>query len=207
MTKYIIQSGGIKNYPEKLEKHNKEVFRDFMIGGEKEISDGEAVKVLMCFFPMPREDWEEKYEVYKENINGDVPIKIMTEMAMPDKFMEQCQWADVVFISGGDDDLARYRLDKFDISKIWKDKVVVVSSASSNYLVKAFWTCDWRVSRDGRGIIPIRFIPHYKSETYGKNDTRGPIDWDKAYKELEEYGDKNLPIYALEEGDFVTFKV
>ncbi len=30
MTKYIIQSSGIKNFPEKLKKYNEEVFKDFI---------------------------------------------------------------------------------------------------------------------------------------------------------------------------------
>jgi hypothetical protein len=59
---------------------------------------------------------------------------------------------------------------------------------------------------DGLGILPIKFIPHYKSETYGNDDTRGPIDWEKAYEDLADYGDKSLPIQALEEGDFVVLE-
>ena len=38
------------------------------------------------------------------------------------------------------------------------------------------------------------------------DDPRGPIDWGKAHEELAEFGDKNLPIHALEEGDFIVFK-
>ncbi len=30
MTKYILQSGNAKDYPEKLKKYNEEVFRDFL---------------------------------------------------------------------------------------------------------------------------------------------------------------------------------
>ena len=53
--------------------------------------------------------------------------------------------------------------------------------------------------------MPIKFIPHYNSN-YGVDDPRGPIDWQKAKDELAKYGDKALPIYALEEGDFVVFE-
>jgi hypothetical protein len=58
---------------------------------------------------------------------------------------------------------------------------------------------------DGLGILPMKFIAHYKS-SYGGNDPRGPIDWDKAYSELSKYGDTSLPIHALEEGHFIVIK-
>lgn len=55
---------------------------------------------------------------------------------------------------------------------------------------------------DGLGILPIKFLAHYKSD-FGASDPRGPIDWEKAYDELSKYGDTSLPIHALEEGYFV----
>ena len=58
---------------------------------------------------------------------------------------------------------------------------------------------------EGLGIFPIKFLAHFKSK-YGEDDPRGPIDWDKAYAELKEYGEKDLPIYALEEGDWKYFE-
>jgi len=58
---------------------------------------------------------------------------------------------------------------------------------------------------DGLGIFPIKFIPHYKSN-FGSEDPRGSINWKKAYEELKDFGDTNLPIHALEEGDFVVIE-
>ena len=128
------------------------------------------------------------------------------ELALPDSFEEQVKKADAISIQGGDDHLLQYWLKKFSIPKIWEGKIVAASSAGSDALVKNFWTCDWRQCMDGLGILPIKFIPHFKSD-YGANDPRGTIDWDKAYKELEECGDKSLPIKALEEGDFIIIEV
>jgi hypothetical protein len=99
----------------------------------------------------------------------------------------------------------QYWLGKFDLPKIWDGKVIATSSASSHALSKQYWTCDWRKCNEGLGILPIKFLAHFKSE-YGTSDPRGPIDWDKARKELEEFGDKSLQIYALEEGDFEIFE-
>lgn len=201
MTKYILNSGNVKSYPDKLRNYNKEVFRSF-----SERKDDTPIKVLMCFFAMPRERWEEKFEVYKNNLKNDVPQELEIKMAEPQDFEKQCEWTDLIFVSGGDDELLVYRFSKFDIPNIWDGKVVTTSSAGSDYLVKHFWTCDWRDVMDGSGILPIKFIPHYKSD-YGSDDPRGKIDWEKAYKKLENYGDKNIQIYALEEGDFAVFEV
>ena len=144
-----------------------------------------------------------KHENYDKRLRGDVDLKLETKIAMPDNFAEQCQWADVIIFAGGDDELLKCRMSKFDVPGIWEGKVVTGGSAGASYLVDSFWTCDWRKIMDGKGIIPAKFIAHFKSN-FGDDDHRGPIDWEKAYKELKEYGDKSLPIYALEEGDFVV---
>ena len=197
MTKYIVNSGGGKNNPEEAKKSIEETLKGL----------GDKPNILFCFFAQKREDWEEDFKNkvagFKEMIPADVePI---FDLAIPDKFVEQVDKADAIIIFGGDDHLVQYWLKQFDIPKIWNDKVVSTSSASSNALAKEFWTCDWRELMGGLGILPIKFIPHYKSD-YGIDDPRGPVDWDRAYKELKEYGDKNLPMYALEEGELIVLE-
>ncbi|MCX6793116.1 MAG: Type 1 glutamine amidotransferase-like domain-containing protein [Candidatus Falkowbacteria bacterium] len=140
---------------------------------------------------------------FKNSFPSD--INPVFQMALPDTFEEQVKNADVINIKGGDDHLIQYWLKQFNLSEVFKDKVIVTNSAGSNVMVKHFWTCDWRKNMDGLGILPIKFISHYKSN-YGDDDPRGVIEWEKAYKELESYGDKSLPIYALEEGDFIVIE-
>jgi hypothetical protein len=101
--------------------------------------------------------------------------------------------------------LLKYWLNQYDLPELWKGKVVATNSAGSDALTKHFWTCDWRQCMDGLGILPIKFIPHFKSG-YGNDDPRGPVDWKKAYGELVDYGDKFIPIHALEEGDFIIIE-
>jgi hypothetical protein len=97
-------------------------------------------------------------------------------------------------------------MDKFNVSVIWKDRTIGTNSASSSILATSYWTCDWRQCFDGFGVLPIKFIPHFNSE-FGSDDPRGPIDWQAAKDELAEYGDKSLPIYALERAEYVVFNV
>ncbi len=189
----------MSSHPEKAPKFFGEVFKE----------TGDDPKILFCFFAQKREDWEEKFEKYKKGFieNIDEKIRPTFELAFPNKFVDQLKNCDVLFIQGGDDHLLQYWLKQFDVPNIWKDKVVATSSAGSNALVKHFWTCDWRECLDGIGMLPIKFIPHYNSTEYAKDDPKGPIDWEGAYSELAEYGDKSLPIYAPEEGDFVVFEI
>lgn len=198
MTKYILNSGGLRKNPEKAKKFFSEMVKDF----------GANPKILLCFFAKKRENWEEKFDEYSKNLAESLPdgIQPVFELAFPDRFIEQVKNSDVIYIHGGDDYLVQYWLKQFDLPAIFKDKVVATNSASSDALAKYFWTCDWRHCMEGLGILPIKFIPHYKSD-WGKDDPRGPIDWQKAYEELASFEDQNLPIYALEEGQFKIFKV
>lgn len=197
MTKYILNSGGAKNYPDKNKAFISEILKG--LGGNP--------KMLMCLFASKREDWEMKFAAYSENLKTDLPdsIRPEIEMAVPDIFEKQVENADAIIIHGGDDYLLQCWLKNYDLPAIWKDKIVATSSAGSDALAASFWTCDWRRCMDGLGILPIKFIPHYNSD-FGSEDPRGPIDWQKAYNELKDHGDTDLPIYALEEGDFIVFE-
>lgn len=194
MTKYIINSGGSHN---NLRLSIEEALKGL----------GEKPNILFCFFAQAREYWEVEFNaniaVFKEMLPDNIEPSFA--LAFPETFVEQINKVDVIIIFGGDDHLVQYWLKQFDVPNIWAGKVVSVISASSDALAKYFWPYDWRKCMDGLGILDIKFIPHYKSNC-GIDDPRGPVDWDKAYKELEEYGDKNLPIHALKEGEFIVIE-
>jgi peptidase E len=194
MTKYILNSGGLKKYPQKAIKFNREIINGL----------GKNPKILCCFFAQSRESWEEKFSDYTkrflELINKNIEPKFT--LAFPDKFIEQIKDNDIVIIYGGDDNLLMFWLKQYDLPAIWQDKIVVGSSAGADALVKNFWARDWRRVISGLGILPIKFIPHYKAQ----DNFQDPIDWEGAYHDLSVFGDKNLPIYALEEGDFIIIE-
>lgn len=198
MTKYVLNSGGVSKNTDKAKKFFQEVVTGL----------GNTPKILLCFFAIAREDWEAKYaqdlQEIPELLGAEVDASF--ELALPETFVTQLKNCDAVYLHGGDDHLLQYWLKQFDLPKLWEGKVVTTNSASSNALSKYFWTCDWRACMDGLGILPIKFLPHFKS-SYGSTDLRGSIDWDKAYEELKNYKDTSLPIYALEEGDYQVFSL
>jgi len=198
MTKYVLQSGGIKNQPELKKKFHQEVVKDM----------GNSPKILLCNSAQSREYWESKLQGYSDSISEDMPNGVTPtfSLAMPKDFVNQCKAAGIIYFHGGDDHLVQYWMRQFNMPALFKNKVVATNSASSNMLVKHYWTCDWRKCGDGFGILPIKFIPHYESE-FGLGDPRGPIDWGKVRQALSEYGDTNLPVYALKEGEYEVFEV
>jgi len=199
MTKYVLNSGAVHSSKDRGTAFFKEIVAS--LSG--------PITILCCFFALPREDWDEKFLVHQRDLPSRLPnnVKPILILAMPDNFVTQVQTADVVYIHGGDDHLLQYWLKQFDVPRLWENKVVGASSAGSNALVSSYWTCDWRKCMDGLGILPIRFIAHFRSTAYTANDPRGPIDWDEAHRELEDYGDKGQPIHALEEGEFISLTV
>lgn len=198
MIRFLLNSGGVDNSAKKGAK-----FYNDMVSGF-----GKNPKVLMCLFAQAREEWEGKFVKYTTAINlllNDDKQPVY-ELAIPDEFEKQCARADIICMAGGDDHLIKYWLKQFDLLKVLEGKTVATNSASTHVFCSSFWTCDWRRCFDGLGILPIKSIAHYGSG-WGDNDPRGPIDWQAAKKELEQYGDKGLPLYALEEGDYIEVVV
>ena len=197
MTKYVLNSGGIKKCPELRKQFHKE-----MVAGL-----GGRPRILFCAFAQAREYWEIKLRDSEGFIRRDAPedVGLSLELAMPDIFEAQCEQADIIYFTGGDVDLLRYWTNRFNLPALFRGKVVAASSASVWLLSTSFWSCDWRQCDDGLGILSIKFIAHYLSD-FGADDPRGPIDWQKAYDDLTAYGDTSLPIHALKEGEFIVIE-
>jgi hypothetical protein len=197
MTKYVLNSGGIRHHPNLKKQFHQEIVK----------GQGERPKFLLCNFAQGREYWEIKFRGYSEDINEDMPenVRPSFDLAMPATFIEQCKQADIIYLHGGDDDLLQYWMRQFTLPELFKDKVIATNSASSDMLATHHWTSDWRKCADGFGILPIKFIPHYQSVP-SSADPRGPIDWQKAYDDLARYGDTHLPIRALKEGEFIVIE-
>lgn len=194
MTKYILVGG----YDWKGADGGDALFAEMLKGHNK------PVKILICLFARPREDWEPKYASELQKFAEKVGDKATLELAFPDSFADQVANADVIFIKGGDDALLDYYLGTFrNLHDLFKDKTVVGSSAGADFLSAYFWTCDWRSVGRSLGLVKVKTIPHYGSTTYAANDPRGPINWEAAKQELKEFGE-DLPMHLLGEGEFVV---
>jgi len=195
MTKYVIQSGGLKTAPGAAKKYFKELLDSL----------GNNPKILWCFFATLPDDTAIRFEKYPKLYEKDYPkgmVPVHTNATIDD-FEQQVSAADVIYIHGGETEPLYDILKEYNLGNLFANKVVGTNSASSMVLSQSSWSCNHRESEDGLGIFPIKFLAHYNSD-YGVGDPRGPIDWQRAYDELASYGDTSLPIYALEEGEFIV---
>lgn len=80
-----------------------------------------------------------KFQGYCNAIAEDMPdsVKPSFELVMLADFVEQCKQADVIYFHGGDYHLLQYWMKQFNLTELFKDKVVVTNSASSDMLVIA----------------------------------------------------------------------
>lgn len=111
MTKYVLNSGGLRNNIPGAKRFVAELVQDL----------GQNPKVLFCFFAQPRELWEEKHAEFQVGFTEWLPLGISAvfDLAFPASFAQQISESDVVYIHGGDDHLVQYWLRQFDLSKIW----------------------------------------------------------------------------------------
>ena len=194
MTTYILAGGADRKKPKFGEKLTAEVHKRI---------DG-PVRVLSCVFAEPREMWSEKFASRKPWLRQLFGDDTETELAFPDQFREQIKRANVIYVHGGDDALLGHYLNQYgDIRELFEGKIVVGSSAGADWLSANFWTCDWRQSMQGSGIVPLNIMVHYGS-AYGADDPRGPIDWQKAEAEFQAAIGADKTITHLPEGEFVV---
>jgi Peptidase family S51 len=195
MTTYILAGGNDRGNP----SYGPALAREI-----RKVLSGD-ISILSCLFAIPREDWERTFPEREQWLRQTLGENVSVTMALPGSFTEQVLASDVVYIYGGDNALLSYYLGNNEgLPMLLQDKVVVGSSAGANFLSAHFWTCDWRETRKGSGLTSLNVIPHYKSETYGKNDPRGPINWRRAAQELGEFVGGEAMVTLLREGEFVV---
>ena len=146
MTKYVLNSGGLRNNLPRAREFFTEVVNGL----------GNSPKVLVCYFAQPREKWEEKFEELKKSDLYPEGVQPEYTLAFPDIFDLQIKDTDIIYIYGGDDHLIQYWLSKYNLPQVWEGKVVATNSASTDALSTSFWTCDWRKIMNGLALLPIK---------------------------------------------------
>jgi peptidase E len=192
MTKYILVGGYIHKA-----KDGGKAFCEELVRG----INNKPIKILDCMFARPRDSWEEK--IKEDNIFFSKFIKdFELELALPEIFAEQIKKSDVIFLRGGK---TYPLLDIFNknpnLIKELNDKVVAGTSAGGDVIAKYYGVGKTgRVNGVGLGLLPVKFIPHWKSDSSEYLNA----DWEGILKGLRNYKEE-LPIYALAEGEFKVF--
>lgn len=195
MIKYILVGGYIRNASDKGRAFCEELVKDF---------EKKPVKILDCIFARPVELWQkilEEDKVFMSEFVTDFDL----ELADPDIFVEQVKRSDVVFLRGG---FTKVLMDMLSKNADWINyldgKVVAGSSAGGEVIAKYYHVLTTNRKGDGFGLVPIKFIPHWKSSNFDDADRN--LDWGNIIKELKEYKD-DFEILTLSEGEFRIFNI
>lgn len=194
MIKYILVGG----YVHKAKDGGMAFCKELIKGINKK-----PIKILDCMFARKKEDWQESID--RDNIFFSKFIKdFELELADPNKFTEQVKNSDVIYLRGGYTSPLMEALSK-DTGWIKEldGKVLAGTSAGADAIAKYYTVLKTHRVGDGLGLLPVKFIPHWKSD-YSDDEVRD-INWDEELEKLKEYKE-DLPIYTLAEGEFVVFE-
>ncbi len=195
MTKYILVGG----YVHKAQDEGKAFCEELIKGINKK-----PIKILDCMFARKKEDWQDSID--RDNIFFSKFIKdFELELADPNNFTEQVKNSDVIYLRGGYTSPLMEALSK---DKSWikelDGKVLAGTSAGADAIAKYYTVLKTHRVGDGLGLLPVKFIPHWKSD-YSDDEVRD-INWDEELEKLKKYKE-DLPMYTLTEGEFKIFEI
>jgi peptidase E len=156
MTKFILHGGFDKD---------KEYIKDEFF--QEALRDTPAdVKIFLVFFAEPEEYLQLRIEQCKGQFNNNKGSKKLEfKMASEENFLEECAWADVIFLSGGRTVNLLESLKKFqNLSQVFEGKIIVGDSAGANALGHSFYSRKTKAINEGLGILPFKIIVHYADD-------------------------------------------
>lgn len=187
MTKYIFHGGGTRK-----ESGNNDSFYVELV---KDVPDNGIV--LLVYFASRTEDNSDRISYDSGKCKGfSSGKKFAIEVATMETFIEQAMNADTIYFRGGSTEKLLNALKQFPKLKSAfenKDKTVAGSSAGA-YALSTWYSSHYEdMAAPGLGIVPVRVITHFKSETMPPKD--GAIERLKIT-------DTELPLITLKEGEW-----
>ena len=187
MTKYILHGG----YTRIKNESNKMFFKEILLSFNK------SVKILFIFFARPEKDWETLEKREKNHLKTARPdLQLDLIIASNDiiSLEKQILESDVIYIIGGENKPLINKLKNIkNLKDLFKDKVVVGSSAGAYCLSTYYYSHEAKGIFDGLGILPIKTLAHYS-----------PL-LEKKLEELKVYKEK-LDTYAIEETKYIVLE-
>ncbi|MCF7831669.1 MAG: Type 1 glutamine amidotransferase-like domain-containing protein [Candidatus Pacebacteria bacterium] len=194
MIKYVLVGGKVHAAPDNGRAFVSELVKDFT---------DKPVKILICLFAVPKEQRQEKIigdREYFSKFISDFEI----ELADENIFTDQVRHSDVIFLRGGH---TRPLMDLLTKNLNWlkelDGKVLAGTSAGAEVISRYYFVTKTNRNGDGLGLLPIKFIPHWKSSYF--DDEPQNIDWDKIYSDFKNYKE-DLELITLKEGEFRVIK-
>lgn len=191
MTKYILIGGYVHKAEDGGKAFCEELVKDFNLD--------RPIRILNCLFARAENFWSDKIKENEKFFSKYIKSFELI-LADPLKFAEQVKNSDVVYIQGGyTDPLMKKLLENNEWIKYIDGKTIAGTSAGGDAIAKYYCVLKTKRVGDGLGLLPIKFIPHWKSD-YSDEEV-SDIDWNSELNKLKEYKE-DLPIYTLAEGEF-----
>ena len=191
MTKFILHGGFTREANELNDRFYQEFVKDLKEGGT----------VLFVYFAREKDEYQKLFKQDSTRVLETVGEKKLNAiLAEEENFIEQVKNADALFLRGGDTDKLKNTIKKYkEFPKAIEGKVVAGSSAGA-YLFSTFHgSASFGGVHEGLGILPIRLICHYKSQS-GIFDHVG----EKELEEIKKYPD-HLELVVLKDFESKVF--
>ncbi len=197
MEKFIISGG----YYQKASDKGKALCDEMIY----EVN-AQPIKILDCLFGRPKDTWNKKFSSDKDFFSKHIP-GVVVEIALTEKFINQINNNDILFFQGSrPEDMIRVLDDIPDWHNHLSGKVIVASSGAASMLSRYFGVGKSSSGSprlgEGLGILPIKFIPHWRSD----HGTNFMADWDGLYQKLLDHKE-DLEVVTLSDGEFKLFRI
>jgi peptidase E len=197
MTLYILAGGSDRSYPH-FGPALANLIRQSVV----------QPKVLDVFFAVEDALQDEKYQEWEDWYNTHFGPGISRQLALYESFETQVTWADVIYLHGGETVRIIEALKSYSDKKL-KDmfggKIVVGSSAGTNFLTVGSYSPRAAAEKAGRGLVSVTAVVHY-----GATDMDGVSYTTEKWREIASIvkkGNPSLPLLLLPEGTFTAIEL
>lgn len=145
--------------------------------------------------------WDEWYKKYFGQVER--------QLADGDSFLDQIEWADVIYFHGGTTDVLTEAMKAYSTEKLrslFMDKIVIGSSAGTNFLVSVNHSLKSGQVREGSGLLPLAAIVHYAVTQFDEK-TYSFEDWQQIVRRVKERASEGIPVLLLPEGIFTAIEL
>lgn len=193
MTLYVLAGGNDRLYSQYGEN----------LGRLVKDSVKSPIKVLSCQFAKDEEEWKEVFKVWEKWFSEYFGADTESQLASPEIFLEQIDWADVVYLHGGHTWKQEAMIKKYtDLEKHFQGKIVIGSSAGANFLSKTYFSPKRNLIGQGSGITEINSIVHFGSESDGEISLTKE-DWKDVLVRMQKTVG-NESVTPIPEGEFIS---
>ena len=158
MTKFVLHGGFSREKP---------ILEDDAFFREMLKDTKEEVKVLLVYFAEREDRVAERIEQDKEQFDKNKGAKILQfKVATEETFLQDCAWAEVIYLHGGRTVKLMEVLKKYpDLKPAFSDKTIAADSAGANALCQLSYSRNSKETTEGLRILPFKIVVHYEEGT------------------------------------------